>query len=66
VHPVRGTLERVHFPTGRISIEAVIRLLIEQFGLEARTRPETWRPVLAASEEEFLKIAHRDISGPRA
>jgi hypothetical protein len=26
VIPVRGTLERVHFPTGRIALEAVIRL----------------------------------------
>ena len=30
VTPVRGTLERIHFPTGRVSIEAVIRMLVEQ------------------------------------
>jgi hypothetical protein len=65
VTPLRGTLERVHFPTARISIEAVIRLLVEQFGVPQRTDVTLWRAVLAASEEEFLRIAHRDISGPR-
>ena len=63
---VRGTLERVHFPTGRVALDAVIRLLVEQFGGPTSEDPAVWRPVLAASEEEFLRIAHRDVSGPRA
>lgn len=62
--PPRVLLERIHFPVGRLSLEAVIRLLIEQFGLESRERPEVWRPVLAETERSFTQIAHRVISGP--
>lgn len=58
------TLERVHFPTNRVSLEAVIRMLIEQFNVPANTPPEIWRPLLTESEELFLKIAHQSASGP--
>ena len=69
---IRGTLieaggphlERVHFPTHRVSIEAVIRLLIEEFGVRSRTEPDFWRAVLAESEAAFLDIHHRSLSGP--
>jgi hypothetical protein len=57
-------LERVHFPTGRVSIEGVIRLLADQFGLPCNESPEVWRPVLAEAERMFLDIAHRPLSGP--
>jgi len=66
VPPFKGMLERTHFPTGRVSIEAVIRLLIEQFSVESATAPEIWRPVLAESERAFEEIAHRPLSGPGA
>ena len=62
--PVDRPLERVHFPTNRISLEAVIRLLIEQFELPPRSPDNIWRPLLASSEAAFLEIAHRAISGP--
>lgn len=52
-------LARVHFPTMRVSLEAVIRLLAEDFNVPCRTAPDVWRPVLAASEAAFLAIAHR-------
>ncbi len=54
----RKVLERVHFPTGRVSLEAIVRLLIEEFGVPAATDPLIWQPVLALSEDLFLKIAH--------
>jgi hypothetical protein len=66
VTPYRGLLERTHFPTGRVSIEAVVRLLIEQFGVPAASPPEIWRRVLAESERAFEGIAHRPLSGPAA
>ena len=59
-------LERVHFPAGRLSLEAVIRLLVDQFGVRSRERPDVWRPVLAETERSFLAIAHRALSGPEA
>lgn len=62
----RGVLERVHFPTGRVPIEAVIRLLIEQFAVPTNTASEVWRRVLAESERLFEEIAHRPLSGPSA
>lgn len=64
VEPVRGTFERVHFPTGRIALEAVIRLLVEQFSVPSHEPPEVWRPVLAETEAAFLRIARRPLSGP--
>ncbi|MGH7390441.1 MAG: hypothetical protein ACREM3_13430 [Candidatus Rokuibacteriota bacterium] len=66
VLPSDATLERVHFPTGRVSIEAVIRMLVEQFRVPPNEEPRIWRPVLAESERAFQQIAHRDISGPAA
>lgn len=57
-------LERIHFPTSRISLEAVIRLLIEQFNVPSNTPPDIWRKLLAESEALFLQIAHKSLSGP--
>lgn len=65
--PVLATtapLDRVHFPTGRVALEAVIRLLIEQFGVPTRDEPAVWRALLTASEGDFQKIAHQPQSGP--
>lgn len=52
-------LERVHFPTMRVSLEAIIRLLAEDFGVPCQTPSDVWRPVLAESEAAFLAVAHR-------
>lgn len=57
-------LERLHWPTGRVSLEAVIRLLAEQFHVRCNQPPEVWRPALAESERDFLQVAHRPLSGP--
>jgi hypothetical protein len=58
-------LERVHFPAIRISLESVIRLLIEQFKVHPNEPRSVWRRLLTESEREFIKIAHRPLSGPR-
>jgi hypothetical protein len=58
------SIERFHFPTGRVSLEAVIRLLADQFQVPCSEPPEIWRPVLAESEQAFLAIARRPLSGP--
>jgi hypothetical protein len=63
--PVRKTLSHVHFPTGRVSLEAVIRLLVEQFGVATNEAPAIWQPVLAETERLFEEHAHRPLSGPR-
>ncbi len=65
VLPEDKPLYKVHFPTSRVSLEAVIRLLVEDFGVPTNTDPNVWRPVLAWTEEEFRKIKHEQISGPR-
>jgi hypothetical protein len=57
-------LARIHFPTNRVSLEAVIRMLAEQFAVPTNQPPTVWRPVLAASEASFSEIAHRPLSGP--
>jgi hypothetical protein len=62
----KGALAHVHFPTRRMPFEGVIRLLAEsdQFGVPTSSPPEVWRPLLAASEAEFLAIAHEAPLGP--
>ena len=60
----KQALEDVHFPTQRVSLESVIRLLIEQFNVPSTYPTEVWRPLLAESEALFLAIAHQSLSGP--
>jgi hypothetical protein len=44
--PLRpGELHKVHFPTAFVSLEDVIRLLIEEFGVESRR--SDWREILS-------------------
>jgi len=54
---------RVHFFTGRPTIESTIRLLIEQFGVRANSPAEVWRPALYENEVAFLDVAHRPLPG---
>lgn len=61
IDPPGGELQDLRFPTGRVSIEAVIRLLVESFGVPCAEWQEKWREVLATSEEAFLRIAHQPI-----
>ena len=64
--PPGRPLERIHFPTHRVSIEMVIRLLADQFGVPCHEPPEIWRPVLDESERRFLEIAHPPLPGAAA
>ena len=60
------SLERIHFPgSSRISLEAVIRLLIEEFHVVPVKPRSFWRPLLTETERAFLDIAHRAPSRPR-
>ena len=53
------SLERIHFPTMRVSLEAIIRLLAEDFRVPCQMPADVWRPVLAESETAFLAVSHR-------
>jgi hypothetical protein len=46
-----GDLHKVHLPTGRVSIEAVIRLAITEFGVIPKRR--NWERVLRRTEDAF-------------
>ena len=61
----RDLLENIHFPATRVSLEAIIRLLIDQFGVPSAKPRDIWRKLLVESEREFLNIAHRGLSGSR-
>jgi hypothetical protein len=54
-------LADVHFPTARVPLEAILRLLIVDFGIDPATPREVWRPVLATSETAFQEIAHQPL-----
>lgn len=56
-------LEHVHFPATRVSLEAVIRLLVDQFHVPSQLKRSDLRKLLTQTEREFLDIAHRAISG---
>jgi hypothetical protein len=62
--PKSHYLEKIHFPTGRIPLEAVIRLLAEEFRIHCHAPKKVWRAVLNQSEALFAEIAHRPLSGP--
>lgn len=60
VHVAVGPIpRRVHLPSGRVSIESVLRLLLADLGVKP-TRPD-YATVLGASEQSFLQ--HRRWSG---
>jgi hypothetical protein len=62
--PASKPLARVHFPTARVSLEAVIRCLVEQFDVPTNSKAPVWRALLTESERSFMEIAHQPISGP--
>lgn len=62
----KQSLDDVHFPTNRVSLESVIRLLIEQFNVPPNNPSSIWRPLLAQTEALFLDIAHKSLSGPQS
>lgn len=57
-------LHKIHFPVGRMSLEAVIRLLAEEFHVPCNTPTKIWWPILAESERLFHEVAHTPLSGP--
>jgi hypothetical protein len=64
VLPQRRALGRVHFPTRRMPLEGVIRLLAEEFDVPTATPPDVWRPLLAEAERAFLEVVHEVPLGP--
>jgi hypothetical protein len=56
------TLERVRFPTGRVSVPAMINVLAEEFEIPTNQVRELWRPVLMQVESDFQLIAHHPTS----
>jgi hypothetical protein len=51
LHAQVGELTGLHLPTDRVSLEAIVRLLLD--GFEVQPRRDDWVDVLAASEAAF-------------
>jgi hypothetical protein len=64
VLPAHRPLGHIHFPTRRMPLEGVIRLLVEQFEVPTAQPNEFWRPLLAETERAFFEIAHDPPLGP--
>jgi hypothetical protein len=62
--PLGRDLQDIQFPTNRVGVEAVIRLLVESYDVPCADWVSVWRGVLAETEQAFLRIAHRPPSGP--
>jgi hypothetical protein len=61
----QGTpLERIHFPTMRVSLEAVLRLLATEFGVPCNEDEAIWRPTLEETESVFFDIQHVPLRLP--
>jgi hypothetical protein len=58
VLPEDKPLGRVRFPTMRVSFEAIIRLLVEEFGVPCNESEDVWRPALDQTESVFFDIQH--------
>ena len=50
----RQTLERIHFPTSRVSLEAIIRLLVDEFGINCNEPPDVGDPYSPRAKGCFL------------
>ncbi|MBI4602712.1 MAG: hypothetical protein HY721_12210 [Planctomycetes bacterium] len=61
--PPHETLEHLHFPTDRVSLEAVIRLLADHFRVPCSETEEVWRPVLLESEAPFVAMDREERPG---
>jgi hypothetical protein len=56
--PPDEPLSVVQFPTRRVSLEAVIRLLAMEFHVPCKEGPEWMNGALQEAEKAFLEIAH--------
>lgn len=56
LHVSRWLIDRkAHTPTGRVSIEAVLRMLLDEYGVPARKdHADDYLDVLKASEKDFI------------
>ncbi len=63
IHTALGDIGKgIHLPSGRVSIESVIRMLIDELGVQpTRDHKDDWREVIDHAESLFLK--HRRWSG---
>lgn len=59
--PTKGKLEDVHFPTGRVTLEAIIRMLVDDFGVPSKEDDTIWRPLLHETEQAFIAVARQPV-----
>jgi hypothetical protein len=57
-------LKKIHFASGRVSLEGVIRTIAVQFRAGANVDSALWQPVFAESEMRFIDVAHVPPTGP--
>jgi len=58
----RMDLSRVHIPTGQVTLEEIIRFLIQELGVKAKVKD--WDSALRISEEEFWTWASSSDARP--
>ena len=60
--PEGKPLHKIHFPTMRVSLEAVIRLLAVEFDVPCNENKEIWIPALETTESAFFDIQHLPVA----
>ena len=56
-----GSTEYYEPGTPMVTLEAIIRLLVDDFGVPANEPDDVWRPLLLETEEAFVKIARQPV-----
>jgi hypothetical protein len=52
-----ASIPRVHFPTARVSVESLLRMLIDYYDIEPILRESEWRAILKRNNAAFDKAA---------
>lgn len=63
-YPGPKPFPRLHMPTGRVTIEAVVRHLLDEHAVPALS--PNWREMLSAAEGAFKEIQRRRLLNPDA
>lgn len=54
-------MHKIHFPVVRPTIEGLIRILVDDFGVKTNTERDEWEPVLEATEKEFKEVMSKKL-----
>jgi hypothetical protein len=58
-HPIKKSLEEIRFPLVRVTIESILRLLVNDFDIVPNN--PNWQQTLKFSEDTFIRHSKSDF-----